>query len=400
MKKLLAIGLCLILLFCFVGCNDNKPSENGDDPKTHVESGVEISTDAFPEDTVLKVEAIKAEDQKYTVIKTALPQALKLEAYEITAKSEGVSVQPDGSVKVVFPIPAEYDSAKHDIAVYFVADDGTTELISSTVEKNGVAASLKHFSTYVVILTEKNPTVESQPESSVSSVPEPTTSEPVNSIPVIPEPTPSVPVVVTPNVPTLSENVVMNMMNNFFWATKFSYTETESPYPDFYQKSDFKDLDPLTVLSFIYRYDRNALIDYQNIGTPVVTKVPITVLNDLANKYLNYSYEFAKDYSGYEYHLTTVYDASTKTITFTEEGGFGDPDGFVFDGFTQSGDTCTVSAYYRTLTDQKPDGVENVDWIDITEEGSDPCYFEISNRSVITLKYIDSAWKFVSWLDK
>lgn len=400
MKKFLAIGLCLILLFCFVGCNDNKPSENGDDPKTHVESGVEISTDAFPEDTVLKVEAIKAEDQKYAEIKTALPQALKLEAYEITAKSEGVSVQPDGSVKVVFPIPAEYDSAKHDIAVYFVADDGTTELISSTVEKNGVAASLKHFSTYVVILTEKNPTVESQPESSVSSVPEPTTSEPVSSAPVNSTPTPSTPTVTTPTVPAISEVSAQEMMSNFFWASKFAYNPENTGRTAFYNKSSYKELDDLTVLSFLYRYCRDELEEYRTGDGPVITTVPISLLNGLSNKYLGYSYDFAKSYSVDIYHVSVAYDAAKQTVTFTEEGGFGDPDGFVFDGFTQSGDTCTVSAYYRTMTDQKPDGVENVDWIDVTEEGSDPCYFEISNRSVVTLKYVDSAWRIVSWLDK
>ncbi len=111
---------------------------------------LETEKDVFPENTVVKVEEIK-EDKKIETVKTALKEvSQKFVAYEITATSNNVSIQPNGKVKATFDIPEGYDLEK--IAVFYVADDGETEKLNSSVDKASktVSAELSHFSTYVV----------------------------------------------------------------------------------------------------------------------------------------------------------------------------------------------------------------------------------------------------------
>ena len=227
MKKLIAILLALSLIFTVVGCGGAKET----DKNTYTEGGVKISTEAFPEDTEIKVETVKEDNKKYETVKTALPLAVKINAYEITAESEGVKVQPDGTVQVTFPIPQSYDSAKHDIEVYYVADDGTTEKITAKLENDGVVAELKHFSTYVVILVERktvtssdtttssNATSSSAPSSTASSSSKPSSSKPSSSKPS--SSTPSTPETV--KAPTLNETKVKEMTEHFLWAGKYAH---------------------------------------------------------------------------------------------------------------------------------------------------------------------------------
>ena len=114
---------------------------------------LETEANVFPEKTVVKVEEIK-ETKTIETIKTALKDITEnFVAYEITAKCDNVSVQPDGKVKATFNIPDGYDLEK--VAVFYVADDGKTEKLNSSVDKatNTIIAELEHFSTYVVAET-------------------------------------------------------------------------------------------------------------------------------------------------------------------------------------------------------------------------------------------------------
>lgn len=114
---------------------------------------LETEENVFPEDTVVKVEEIK-ETEKIDTIKVALKEVSeKFVAYEITAECKNVSVQPDGKVKATFNIPDGYDLNK--VAVFYVADNGNTEKLTSSVDKDSktVVAELTHFSTYVVAET-------------------------------------------------------------------------------------------------------------------------------------------------------------------------------------------------------------------------------------------------------
>ncbi len=139
---------------------ESKPTETTSTPEADdktlvtvakIETAVlETEKNVFPENTVVKVEEIVKEEAIKT-IETALEQEVeRFVAYEITAKCKNVAVQPDGKVKATFNIPSGYDLDR--IAVFYVADDGVKEKLTSEVDKatNTVAAELSHFSTYVV----------------------------------------------------------------------------------------------------------------------------------------------------------------------------------------------------------------------------------------------------------
>lgn len=112
---------------------------------------VEAVENAFPEGTVVNVVMVTDEAQ-LQVVKTALKKLThKFVAYDITAKSDNVTVQPDGTVKATFAIPEGYDHSK--VGVIYVSDDGKTETVPSVVNKETgkVVAQLSHFSTYAVV---------------------------------------------------------------------------------------------------------------------------------------------------------------------------------------------------------------------------------------------------------
>lgn len=131
---------------------------------------LKTAENVFPEDTVVKVEKVVESAPVYQTVQTALkPIAQKFVAYEITATKDNVSVQPDGTVTAEFDIPADFDLAK--VVVLYVADDGKTEELTSTVDPatGKVKAVLTHFSTYVVAektaeSTEDVPTIGAQPQ--------------------------------------------------------------------------------------------------------------------------------------------------------------------------------------------------------------------------------------------
>lgn len=152
MKRFFALVLAAVMLAGLCACG--KAADT--DPEVYTENGVEIQREAFPENTVLRVEAVtQTAGEKINAVKAAVPAAQEVVAYELTATSDNVAVQPDGTVEVSFPIPAAYDSTKHEVRIYYVADDGTTEPVPCTVSGAAVVGTLSHFSTYVVVLVEK-----------------------------------------------------------------------------------------------------------------------------------------------------------------------------------------------------------------------------------------------------
>ncbi|MBR2338032.1 MAG: hypothetical protein IKA63_01025 [Clostridia bacterium] len=111
---------------------------------------LETVAEVFPENTVVTVEKIEKAETLQTIETAVKKVATAFVAYEITAKSNNVTVQPNGKVKATFTVPAEYDMSK--VVVLYVADDGSTETVPSTVDEASgtVIAELSHFSTYVV----------------------------------------------------------------------------------------------------------------------------------------------------------------------------------------------------------------------------------------------------------
>ncbi len=115
---------------------------------------LESVADAFPKDTVVAIDEIK-ETAKLESVKLAVKETAKaFVAYEITATSNNVAVQPNGKIKATFAVPADYDLA--NVGVFYVSDDGKVEAIPCTVDTatGTVIAELSHFSTYIV--AEKN----------------------------------------------------------------------------------------------------------------------------------------------------------------------------------------------------------------------------------------------------
>ncbi len=405
MKKLIATLLAFVILCSFASCG--KEAETDVPKNIYSEGGVKISTDAFPEDTELKVETLKNDDTKYQVARTVLPNAVKIDAYEITAESKGVAVQPDGTVKVTFPVPKSYDSAKHNIEVYYISDDGIAEKISAKLEKDGVVAELKHFSTYAVILVEKTAdTTSGDNTSSDATSSDTTSSDPSSSegssssgSDTSSSNTSSKPEKV--NVPKLSKTQVEDMFGNFKWANMAAYDNSDEPYGCLYN-ADLKNLDNLTAISFIYYYCNDELQQYVDTSAEFPTiVVPKSVLDDLAKRYLGYTYDFTKSYTFDDFVVAINYDSKTKKVTFTEGGGgMGGPDGFKVMSYSQKDDTLTINLKYHLLTEGTPSGVEGTDWANAEQYGYEGCYFELTDSAALTYKYIDGYWRIISFKAK
>ena len=84
-----------------------------------------------------------------------LPEIKNFRAFDITLKSNGVEVQPDGTVKISIPIPSDFNSS--NLIVYRIEDENKIEYAVNLYEENGIqyaAFDTNHFSLYV--LAEKN----------------------------------------------------------------------------------------------------------------------------------------------------------------------------------------------------------------------------------------------------
>ena len=167
MKKILAFLLASILLLSLCACSGGK-DDNSSEVLISVgkteEVEVKAAENVFPENTVVEIKPVTS-GESYAAADTALKEtAEKFTVYDITAKSENVTVQPNGTVKATFDVPTEYDLDK--VGVVYISDDGKVEALSCTVDKETktVTAQLSHFSLYAVI--EK---VEAEVESTVAS---------------------------------------------------------------------------------------------------------------------------------------------------------------------------------------------------------------------------------------
>lgn len=135
-------------------------------------SGAELraAKGVFPENTAFSISPI-TEGIMYDTAKTALgATAQRFVAFNISAASNGMAIQPNGTVTAVFDIPEGYDI--HKLAVIYVSDDGKTEILSSTVDKKAktITAELPHFSTFVVAEMVNETNVDVKDESNVGLI--------------------------------------------------------------------------------------------------------------------------------------------------------------------------------------------------------------------------------------
>ena len=122
------------------------------DDRTEVE--VQIPEDAgivipdhdnFPGGTVVNVAPLTSE----TVTNAMTSVADKYVAYDFTATLDGQQVQPSGELEVTFAIPEDFST---DVAVYYLAEDGTMETLAVQVnaEARTATVQLTHFSIYIL----------------------------------------------------------------------------------------------------------------------------------------------------------------------------------------------------------------------------------------------------------
>ena len=123
-----------------------------------IEAKLEYADDVFPANTIVKVEQQKQGAIVERAQKALGKVAKKIAVFEITAKSDNVTVQPNGKVKVIFDIPENFDPAK--TVLYYVSEDGKYERIPLTIssDKKTATAELTHFSTYVLSESVDSPT--------------------------------------------------------------------------------------------------------------------------------------------------------------------------------------------------------------------------------------------------
>ncbi len=152
MKKLLVVLLAFLLLLGIIGCGNTAAPETTD--------AIEAGTVSFAEDQAVFEEGTKVTaetvtsgaiyDRAQTAVKTAAPTVQKFTVFEFNAVKDEAKVQPNGTLAVTFRIPDDYSN---NVKILYVADDGTTEEITSTVNagERTVVANLTHFSTYVLI---------------------------------------------------------------------------------------------------------------------------------------------------------------------------------------------------------------------------------------------------------
>ena len=153
MKKLLVVVFVFLMLLSIVGCNKNSgdgPSSASVDAVKNGDVVFTVPDTVFEEGAKVTAEKITA-GEVYERAKTAVSSvAQKFTVFEFNAVKDEAKVQPNGKLAVTFHIPEGYSN---NVKILYVADDGTTEEITSTINagERTVVAELSHFSTYVLV---------------------------------------------------------------------------------------------------------------------------------------------------------------------------------------------------------------------------------------------------------
>ena len=109
---------------------------------------LEADTTVVPKDTVIETTKIENEESLKIVIESMKDVSNNFVTYDISLKSKGVKIQPNGKVKIKIPIPSEFD--KKEISVYRILEDGTKIKYDTTIEDGYVTFETDHFSLYVL----------------------------------------------------------------------------------------------------------------------------------------------------------------------------------------------------------------------------------------------------------
>lgn len=106
------------------------------------------STAVIDSNTILEVNELKNGNIYNMIADTLKNVSSKFRAYDITLKSNGLEIQPNGNVQVYLPIPNEYETSK--IAVFRIEEDGRKVKYDAEVKDNYAIIETDHFSNYVI----------------------------------------------------------------------------------------------------------------------------------------------------------------------------------------------------------------------------------------------------------
>ena len=112
---------------------------------------------AFAAGTTVTAKTVESGKVYDTVKKAMSGLAKSFVAFDITAYKDGAAVQPNGKVKVTFPVPSNL--SLDNLKLFYVSEDGKSENIPLTIDKNAktATAELSHFSAYVLANVKSSP---------------------------------------------------------------------------------------------------------------------------------------------------------------------------------------------------------------------------------------------------
>ena len=98
--------------------------------------------------TILDAYIVEADDESIPLEEPIAEEMTHFEVYNITLRTNGVEVQPDGNIEVRLPVPAGVDGK--NCVVYRIEDDGGKTLLPSTYQDGFVTFTTSHLSYYIV----------------------------------------------------------------------------------------------------------------------------------------------------------------------------------------------------------------------------------------------------------
>ena len=102
---------------------DEKSEDNTNTTIKNEDTNIELKADTnvVPSNTKLEATEIKTE-KILNIVKESLKEiSNKYISYDITLKSDGVAIQPNGKVKISIPIPSNFDKTK--LSVFRISDE-------------------------------------------------------------------------------------------------------------------------------------------------------------------------------------------------------------------------------------------------------------------------------------
>lgn len=134
-----------------LGNGVNSENNNESQDKTITDSGTNIKLETqdgiIPNNTIMNITEITT-GNVFNKIKNTLSEIKNFKAFDITLKSDGINIQPNGKVKISIPIPTDYDTSK--LVVYRVEEDGTKTEYQVNILNGYATFETDHFSTYVL----------------------------------------------------------------------------------------------------------------------------------------------------------------------------------------------------------------------------------------------------------